>query len=156
MVEKKILNVASYKRINSLIKTIESIYHQCDEINICLNNYDGDIPKQFLDEKINLIFTDNSKGDAFKFLNLENSDGYYLTIDDDLIYPPNYVEYMISNCKKYNNKKIIALHGKNFDEFPIISYYNSKKQIYHFLDEQNKDIKVQYGGTGVMCFHTSF
>ena len=155
MVEKKILNVASYKRINSLIKTIESIYHQCDEINICLNNYDGDIPKQFLDEKINLIFTDNSKGDAFKFLNLENSDGYYLTIDDDLIYPPNYVEYMISNCKKYNNKKIITLHGKNFDEFPIISYYNSKKQIYHFLDEQNKDIKVQYGGTGVMCFHTS-
>jgi len=37
--EKRIVNVASYNRINSLVKSIESIYDQCDEINICLNNH---------------------------------------------------------------------------------------------------------------------
>jgi hypothetical protein len=81
--EKRIVNVASYNRINSLVKSIESIYNQCDEINICLNNHNGEVPDILYRDKINLFFTDNSKGDAFKFLMLEESDGYFLTIDDD-------------------------------------------------------------------------
>jgi glycosyltransferase involved in cell wall biosynthesis len=153
--DKKIVNISSFGRIDSLEKTIQSIYNQCDEVNVCLNDKITELPNFLLQPKINLTITDNSKGDAFKFLNLENSDGYYLTIDDDLIYPPNYVDYMISNCKKYNNKKIITLHGRKFNKFPITSYYNSKKEIYHFSSEQKQDVTVQYGGTGVMCFHTS-
>jgi len=105
--DKKIVNISSFGRIDSLEKTIQSIYNQCDEVNVCLNDKITELPNFLLQPKINLTITDNSKGDAFKFLNLENSDGYYLTIDDDLIYPPNYVDYMISNCKKYNNKNII-------------------------------------------------
>ena len=155
MNEKKIVNVASYQRIDSLIISLKSIYNQCDEINVCLNNHTGVIPEFLFSPKINLTFTDNSKGDAFKFLYLESSDGYFLTIDDDLIYPPNYVEFMVNKCKEHNNKKIMTLHGRNFGKLPISSYYKSATERYQCLNEVKKDVVVQFGGTGVMCFHTS-
>jgi hypothetical protein len=154
MSEKTIINVASYNRIESLINTINSIYDQCDVINIFLNDHTGEIPKKLLDSKINLFFSDNSYGDALKFAKLMESDGYYLTIDDDLIYPPNYVNYMVSRCKEYSNKRVVTLHGRNFPSFPIKSYYNSYKELYHCLKPQRKNVLVQFGGTGVMCFHT--
>jgi glycosyltransferase involved in cell wall biosynthesis len=153
--EKRIVNVASYNRINSLVRTLMSIYDQCDEINVCLNNHVGEIPPILYEEKVNLYFTDNSKGDAFKFLKLEESDGYFLTIDDDLIYPDGYVDHMINKCKEHNNKKIITLHGRNFSSFPINSYYKSSSERYACLENVKNDVIVQFGGTGVMCFHTS-
>jgi hypothetical protein len=155
MSEKRIISVASYKRINSLVKTIESIYNQSDEINIFLNDHEGEIPPQFLDKKINLYFSDNRYGDALKFAKLMDSDGYYLTIDDDLIYPPNYVDHMINRCKEFLNKRVITLHGRKFSKEPIKSFYNSYIEFYHCLSHQKKDAFIHFGGTGVMCFHTS-
>jgi len=153
--EKIVVNVSSYNRINSLLNTLTSIYDQCHEINVCLNDYNGEIPEFLLSPKINLTFTDNSKGDAFKFLHLGKENCYYLTIDDDIIYPPNYVEYMVSKCKFYKNKSIITLHGRNFKTFPIKSYYKSANERFYFFQDLNKDVEVQFGGTGVMCFHSS-
>jgi|688.fasta_scaffold38875_7 glycosyltransferase involved in cell wall biosynthesis len=153
--DKKIVNISSFGRIGSLEKTLESIYNQCDEINLCLNDKITELPDFLLQPKINLYITDNSKGDAFKFMFLETKNGYYLTIDDDLIYPPNYVNFMVDKCKEYNNKKIITLHGRSFYNFPIKSYYNSKAQRFYYNEKVLDDVKVQFGGTGVMCLHTS-
>jgi len=153
--EKKIVNVASYGRLDSLVKTLDSIINQCDVVNVVLNSEIHDIPKILLHEKINLVFSDNSYGDAMKFYFLEESDGYYLTIDDDIIYPPNYVDFMISRCKDYNNTRVITLHGRSFNKFPIISYYKSATERYSCFQGLKKNVLVQFGGTGVMCFHTS-
>ena len=156
MSEKIIVNVASYRRTDSLIKTLKSIIDQCDEINIALNDhYNQEIPEFLLNDKINIYFTDNSLGDAFKFLKLEKSDGYFFTIDDDLIYPSNYIEQTIKKCKEFNNTKVMTYHGRNFKSFPITSYYKSASERYACLETVRHDIKVQFGGTGVMCFHTS-
>jgi len=153
--DKKIVNISSFGRIGSLEKTLQSIYNQCDEINLCLNDKITELPDFLLQPKINLYITDNSKGDAFKFMSLETKNGYYLTIDDDLIYPPNYVNFMVDKCKEYNNKKIITLHGRSFYDFPIKSYYNSNAQRFYYYEKVLDDVKVQFGGTGVMCLHTS-
>ena len=154
MSETRILNVASHNRIESLVKSLESIIDQCDVINVTLNSHDGDIPEILYHDKINLILSDNSLGDAMKFYMLDKSDGYFLTIDDDLIYPPNYVEYMITKCKEYGNTRVMTLHGRNFSSFPITSYYRSATERYACLNTVNKNVLVQFGGTGVMCFHT--
>ena len=154
MTERRIVNVASYKRTESLVKTLESIIDQCDEVNVALNDFEGGLPPILYHEKVNVYFTDNSKGDAFKFLRLSESDGYFLTIDDDLIYPPNYVDFMIAKCKEYGNSRVMTLHGRNFASFPITSYYKSATERYACLDTVKKNVLVQFGGTGVMCFHT--
>lgn len=156
MSERIIVNVASYKRTESLIRTLESIINQCDEINVALNDhYMEEIPDFLHHNKINLFFTDNSIGDAFKFLNLEKVGGYYFSIDDDLIYPPTYVSDTIKKCKEFNNKKVVTYHGRNFSSFPISSYYRSASERYACLNKVKNDVRVQFGGTGVMCFHTS-
>ena len=71
--EKKIVSVASYGRLESLIKTLESIIDQCDVLNVVLNSEINEIPEILLNSKINLVFSDNSYGDAMKFLFLEES-----------------------------------------------------------------------------------
>jgi len=53
--DKVIVNVSSYRRIDSLEKTIKSIYHQCDVINIALNDNHDDLPLFLYDTKINLF-----------------------------------------------------------------------------------------------------
>jgi hypothetical protein len=155
-VERISINVSSYGRIDSLEKTIKSIYNQCDVINVALNDNHNNIPLFLYDTKINLFLTDNSLGDAFKFMNLMNTnEGYFLSIDDDLIYPPNYVEYMVGKSKEYGDNKVITLHGRNFSKFPVGSYYRSATERYSCLTKVKNDVKVQFGGTGVMCFHSS-
>lgn len=146
-------NISSFNRKKTLLQTIKSIHDQCDVINVALNNYE-EIPEELYSEKINLFITDNTKGDAYKFLSLKNSDGYYFTMDDDLIYNPNYVKKMISEIEKYERKNIITLHGRYFRNFPINSYYNETTKVYHFAHNLDSDVNVQVGGTGVMAFHT--
>lgn len=150
---KIIYNISSYDRKETLIKTIESIYNQSDIINVSLNNY-SEIPLELYDKKINIFITNNEKGDAYKFYRLNNSNGYFFTIDDDLIYPKNYTEYMISKVEYYNRKNIITIHGRNFKSFPINSYYSKNAEVLHFRQTLKIDKSVQFGGTGVMAFHT--
>lgn len=151
--DKIIYNIASYKRGDTLIKTVESIYNQCDIINITLNDYE-EIPVELYDKKINLFISDNDRGDAYKFYKLMDSDGYFFTIDDDLIYPENYSQYMVDKVNQYGRKCIITLHARTFNSFPINSFYRHHSNVYHFKQLINNDVKVQFGGTGVMCFHT--
>jgi hypothetical protein len=148
-----IYNISSFNRKESLLKTIDSIFNQSDIINISLNSYD-DIPIELYDKKIRIFITDNEKGDAYKFINLEKSDGYYFTIDDDIIYPNDYSKYLIEKVEEYNRESIISLHGRSFNTFPISSYYKSPGKRIHCLHESLNDEVVQFGGTGVMCFHT--
>lgn len=154
MMINKIGNIASYKRNHQLLKTIHSVINQVDELNIFLNDFEGDLDEIFFNEKVNLFFTNNEYGDGYKFLKLLESDGYYFTFDDDLIYPTDYVNTMIEKIDFYDKKKILTLHGKKFSQLPIQSYYNSNFERFHFIDENVVDIKVDVGGTGVMAFHT--
>ena len=53
MIEKIIVNVASYRRIESLVKTLESIIDQCDVVNVALNDFEGGLPSILYNDKIN-------------------------------------------------------------------------------------------------------
>jgi glycosyltransferase involved in cell wall biosynthesis len=153
MKNRVIYNITSYKREDTLINTIKSIYNQCDVINLALNDYD-EIPVELYDKKINLFITDNDKGDAYKFYKLMDSEGYFFTIDDDLIYPENYTDYMIGKIEEYKRKSIVTLHSRSFESFPIKNFYGRHSIVNHFNSINPNDIKVQFGGTGVMAFHT--
>lgn len=154
MKDKIIVNVSSFNRKETLIKSVMSIYNQCDVINVYLNGYDS-VPKELSnDTKIKIFRTNNERGDAYKFDQLKNSEGYYLTIDDDIIYSDGYVKKIINAIEKYERKNIITLHGRFYNSFPIESYYGNVTSVYHCAHDLVKDVNVQVGGTGVMGFHT--
>jgi hypothetical protein len=151
---KKIFNVATFNRDACLLNTIDSIYNQADIINIALNSH-KEIPEKLRnDSKINCFITDNSIGDGFKFYKLNESDGYYFTIDDDLIYPLDYAEFLINKYEQYARQYIVSLHGRTFYRYPVESYYCSPHHNNRCLGTVPNDVFVHFGGTGVMMFHT--
>lgn len=154
---KVIFNVATIpERREQLFKTIDSIINQCDEVNIMLNLYE-EVPQEFSDNgKIHCYLCDNSITDGYKFKCVKDyKDSILFFIDDDLIYPKHYAEFMISKLIVYGYNSIISLHGRNFSKFPITSYYKDVgRKVYHCLCDVPNDIQVQFAGTGVMCCHS--
>jgi hypothetical protein len=144
---KNVMIASLPEREKMLERTVNSLRGQADHFYIALNNYEY-IPA-FLND-CNVILLDNSMGDAAKFWFAEEVKGYVLTCDDDLIYPKNYVGYMISGVKRYNCA--CSLHGRKYSR-PVIGFQRSFTG-YPCLNDVNSDVQVDIGGTGVMCYHT--
>lgn len=138
-------------RINQVKKTIESLLPQVDLIYVALNNFtaspDGLIylAEYSAGARVHLVRGQGS--DEQKFYDVHGE--IYLSCDDDLIYPPNYVEVIKQKLEQYD---IITFHGRNFNSFPIQSYYKSAGSKYRCLDKVAQDVPVQFGGTGCMAF----
>jgi glycosyltransferase involved in cell wall biosynthesis len=137
-------------REKMLEKTIESIRHQVDDVYVALNDYDN-VP-EFLKD-CHAIILDNSKGDAGKHYWSGFLKGYILTCDDDLIYPPGYVEKMIEGIRQYPNCAV-TLHGRDYPR-PVTGFQRDFKG-YPCLGTVIEDTEVDIGGDGVMCYHTDF
>jgi hypothetical protein len=147
-----IIGIASLpERIYCLKDTLESLLPQCDKIILGLNNYENK-PDFTINDKIETYLLDNSLGDAAKFLKVDDfKNVYYLSCDDDLIYPKDYVKYMVNKVNKY--KVPVGLHGAII-KHPITSMYRSR-EVFHYANEVNNDVTVDYLGTGTLCYDTS-
>ena len=133
-----------------LAKTVASLRKQVDQVFVSLNGYDH-IPDFLQDCTYEIL--DNSKGDGAKFYFVEYLNGYIFTCDDDLIYPPDYVDYMIKGIEKYP-KCAVTLHGRDYDR-PVINF-GLLKAGYPCLGDVAEDKQVDVGGDGVMCWHTDY
>jgi len=149
-----IIQLASVpEREQSLHITIASLLPQADRIYVNLNGYDK-IPKFLLHPKIEVNLFDNSMGDAVKFYDVEKREGYVLTCDDDMVYPPDYVSYMKCMVDKY--RCVVSLMGKRYDYRPIVSFRHGYTELYRAYGTVHEDRQVHIGGTGVMAFHTDY
>lgn len=140
-------NIATQpNRLNTLMKTIESIKGQFDEIRIYLNEYTSvpDCLKPYTTQ-LGGNLTDNAK-----FFWSENSNEYYFTLDDDIIYPPDYVSKTLpligNRIVTYNGHKLFNFN-KSFYNDQFISIFNRKEFI---------TIPIDVPGTGVMAFDTDY
>lgn len=96
------------------------------------------------------------KGDAGKFEGFfhhkkSNRNPFlFLACDDDIIYPPDYVEVMKAAVLR-DPKAIHSCHGRNFTRFPVRSYYREGVK-YHCLADVSYSGTLHCAGTGVMAF----
>lgn len=150
--------VASFgQREKSLKQTVNSIINQVDKLYVYLNDYNN-IPEFLANPKIKVYRSQDEVGDLgdvgkFYYQFVEKLSGIFLTIDDDIIYNSNYVNIMVDSVLN-NKNSIISLHGRSFAEFPISSYYKHKCSYYPCSKQNLQPVKVQFGGTGVMAFHS--
>lgn len=144
-------------REEQLKHTVFSLVNQVDYIHVVLNNYDHN-PFENINRnksKIKIYYSDNSLGDASRYIPLKNIyNSYIFTVDDDLIFDPYYIEDTLLRMRQ-SRYKIVSYHGRSFNNFPIESYYNSATKRCRCLDYLESDHKVQFGGSGCMAFHTS-
>lgn len=143
------------ERIEYLPKVIESLLPQVDILNVILNQTDIAFGFHSWNKKLKFITRFNQMTDGEKHYNIENAaEGYIFTCDDDIIYPPDYVSYMISKIEQYKRKAVITLHGRVFPELPIWSFYRDRAEMYQCMGDVVGDHRADCGGDGVMAYHT--
>ena len=114
-----------------------SLVNQVDEIHVYNNdNEEHD-------------YTDNAK---FYFLQFYKEPIYYFSCDDDILYPPNYVQDMLNGIGR--NGGIVTHHGRQLlgkDR----NYYRGHKG-YRCLDDNSYEGIIDVAGTGVTAFRTDY
>ena len=144
-------------REQRLKQTIINILPQLDHLYIYLNNYES-VPQFLKNDKITTILGKNHAGDLRdngKIYPISELDlnGYCFLFDDDIEYPLDYVNNFISKLNNYDNKVVVGVHGVIFEK-PFKNYFENRV-VFHFKNENIKDIVVNQLGTGVLAFHTS-
>lgn len=144
-------------RIATLGDSVPRILPQCKHLFVYLNNFSGYLPEILAHPKITVYFSEDeigNTGDVGKFYNCEDWEpGYHCTVDDKLLYPENYAQFMMGKVDEYKRKAVVSLHGRNFHDRPSKSYYFDVKNFFGCMDKVEEQF-VHEIGTGVMCFHT--
>lgn len=140
--------------------TVASLLVQCDRVRVFLNNY-PDFPDFLMHPRVEVRRSQDwdDRGDAGKFFWIDKDraeGGYRLIVDDDLIFPPDFVDVMTSKVAANGNKAVFATHGVLLRQ-PIVRYYEptSRAMTFHFGHALKVDRGVHVGATNALCFHTS-
>lgn len=144
----------------TLEDSVRSLLLQCDRVRVFLNGY-PDIPDVLNHPRVDIRRSQDwdDRGDAGKMFWLEQdaaTPGFRLTVDDDLIFPPDYAETMARKVAAWNNSAIYSMHGVLLRQ-PFANYYedSSRAATFHFARQLRADRRVHIGGTGALCLHSS-
>lgn len=135
----------------ALSKTVASLIDQVDALKIHLNGYDS-VPFFLNHPKIEVVLGDNSRGDNSKFHWIDSLNGYVFTCDDDLLYPPDYINRMQNGINVY--RCLVGASGSSFKEKGPLSSFLKGIEIHPLQKEISKDTNADIVGTGTLGFHT--
>ena len=115
-------------------------------------------PRLPKDARLEVIQSSKNLADNGKFAHLTNIEGYILTVDDDINYPPDYVEKMVKEVEIHDKKSIVGVHGASLPFGPALSrwsQYKNQRRSHIFSQEHASRIQVDILGTGTVAFHSS-
>ncbi|WP_159677773.1 glycosyltransferase family A protein [Luteimonas sp. 9C] len=139
-------------REEKLRVVVAALLPQVDSINIYLNGYD-EVPAFLKHSRINAVINGPDLRDNGKFhFTKDVPDGFCFTVDDDIAYPPDYVQSLIRKVEFYERKAIVGLHGTVYAK-PIRSFFRGRTLL-HFEESLATDTVVNQLGTGTVAFHT--
>lgn len=96
-----------------------------------------------------VVANGDTRGDQAKFLGCTEApgDAIWLAVDDDLIYPSDYVESIVAGLERHPGS-IVSFHGWKMDETGECYVEN-----FRCLEAVADDVAVHVAGTGVCAFH---
>jgi hypothetical protein len=114
-----------------------------------------DLPEIFNHEKVSIVFVrGQGQADLNKFIWIpEEGDEYYFTLDDDILYPDDYVNRTLAKLQEHRGC-IVTYHGRIL-QGQNLPYYTAHKAN-TFAQGQYQDIKIDVAGTGVSAFDTRY
>ena len=156
MEDKIYANMATIpNRIAQLEIVVNCILPQVDHLNVYMNGFE-EVP-WFLqgNSKISVERSQDhgDRGDAGKFFWSDKVSGYYLTIDDDIVYPPDYVATLKSALDSRGKECAVGVHGEIYGD-EIRHWTKDRTKTLHFFYELDKDTPTCILGTGCAMYHT--
>jgi FkbM family methyltransferase len=153
-----ICGVASIpERVELLRNAVASTLPFVDELHVYLNNYPA--TPRFLEQPkiyVHRSQANGDLGDAGKFYAAGQKRGFFLAIDDDIIYPEGYVWRMVNEVRANRaagRKVVVGLHGKVMGE-EVCHFYQGHRKLYHCRAALTQNQPVHLLGTGTVAFHT--
>lgn len=152
--------MASLWRQGHMVISIKTLMIQPEfgTATICCNNYTDEqfefVNKELNDSRIKLHRTNNEKGsnEKLRFIHV-GENPYIMLADDDLIYPPDYINKLIGGCEKYNAH--VSLHGVVLKKGIIDSYYHDR-MVLRALGTVDNDYNVDLVSNCGSLFKRSF
>ena len=142
-----------------LRRAVASILPCLDQLHVYLNGY-PDVP-DFLDHSKIVVQRSQEHGDlgdAGKFYGLaaDATRGYFFALDDDIVYPPDFVWTLLNHLRAeraQRRKVAVGLHGKLMPP-QVEHYYQGHVRQYHCAHALAEAKAVHVLGTGALVFHT--
>lgn len=141
-------------RLNTMRQVVNSILPQVDRLNVFLAGF-SQVPDVLTHPKIKVLRSQEygALEDNAKFLSNDLT-GFHFTIDDDLIYPDDYVKVLIGKLEAFEFRPAIGVHGILIND-PFTGYYDvSSRIVYRYRDDVKDDVYVHIIGTGTLAYHT--
>lgn len=153
---KVVVFLATYPaREKNLAQVVASLLPQCDVLSIYLNEYEY-VPDYLKDKKIHITMGRDAAGnlkDNGKFFNVADyAEGFHIFVDDDIRYPPDYVERLIGGIRHFGYRAIVGFHGTIY-ETPLGSYVRDRTVLPFY--GACPSTFVDQLGTGTTGYHTS-
>lgn len=160
------VSVATHKsRFKSFLSSFGSIFNDTDSFVININGLDDEcleftekVESMFGGSNLRIVCYDINMdyGDRAKFKPLcwykdSSYPDYFLTIDDDLIYPRDYIKRLVDTSQKYGGIPV-GVHSFSMYRKPTpLKNYFKERIVTHFAFASSR--KFTNGlGTGTLCF----
>ncbi len=148
---------------SALFEALGSLLPQVDRIDLYCNGHSR-VPALLEGHpKIRCIVdTDGRRrGDAGKFWGLQDSDDcIYLSCDDDIAYPSDYVSRMVEVLARHRGQCVVTVHGARIRQVAdgmVRHYYEPEvRSVFHFEAGLVADRPVHIPGTGTAVFHSHY
>lgn len=140
-------------RGHNLRISLGSILPQVDNAKVVLNGYKY-VPKWLtVQRKVSCDIDTEGEGMANAVWRFASSlKGYVFIIDDDIVYPSDYVQRMLALLKENDNKVVACVHGK-WVQLPFRDMTKSLG-LNHFKQANAVIGKADIAGVGTVAYHT--
>jgi len=141
-----------------LAVAVRSLLPQVDRLNVFLQGY-SHVPACLEDPRVTVLRDTDAPESAALGASAKYhwywhglvEDGYHLAVDDDIEYPPDYVQRCMSAIG--DRRVVVGFHGGTY-RTPMRRYFRDR-QVYRFDKPLAADTFVHMLGTGTTAMHTS-
>lgn len=153
-----VAGMATYPpRFSFCLDAVRSIAPQVDRVLFYVNGpEDAPFNETHVPDNVSIVWgSAGNLKDAGKFHGAYglDPDTYYLTCDDDLIYPPEYAPKLVAALEK--GEAACGFHGCVVPGYVGDSYYKGRLYVNHYRQDVRRRKHVNVLGTGVSAFDLS-
>lgn len=165
-----VANMATYPpREAGMLETVARLAPQVDRLNVVLNEYPAEIDALAAYPNVAQILPEADTKDTGKFYPDVSGADYVLTVDDDLLFPEDFVTRTLELFAPYGRGYVAAHHGslyrrprfslvprkfrewKGYSEERIADY----RRVYNFYSARRHPVVVDQLATNALIMHAS-
>lgn len=162
---------STYRREPALHAAVASLLPQVDALNVYLNDYDA-VPHYLLGVPGLTVMWAGPLGDGSGAADLGDrgkfhwaanlTTDFHFTVDDDIVYPPDYVATLVAFADAHDTPVAVGVHGIKILAEKLspaggrrsAGYYGSR-EVFMGVDEVPEPVGVHILGTGTLAYRVA-